>query len=265
MSRILITGSSEGLGLMADQFLASEGHSVVLHARNQQRSDDARRALPQAEQILIGDLSSLAQTRSLADQANRSGPFDAVIHNAGIGYQERRLTKTEDGLSHVFQINTLAPYVLTALIEKPKRLIYLSSGLHKGADPSLDDILWNERTWMGFEAYSESKFYDVLLAFAVARRWPMVFSNAIEPGWVATRMGGDGAKDDLNEGFRTQSWLAVSDDAGAKVSGQYFFHKKLREPARETRDVELQDRLLAICEKLSGVKLAGVTPANEAK
>ena len=255
MSRIFITGSSEGLGLMAGQLLVEEGHSVVLHARNEARALDARKALPQAEDIVIGDLASLTQTRSLADQVNKLGAFDSIVHNACIGYQERRLTKTEDGLPHVFQINALAPYVLTALIEKPKRLIYLSSGLHQGADPSLDDILWSERTWMGFEAYSESKYYDVLLAFAVARRWPSVYVNAMEPGWVATRMGGDGAKDNLDDGFRTQAWLAVSDDALAKQTGQYYFHKKLKEPARETRDKEIQDTFLGICEKLSGVQL----------
>ena len=119
-------------------------------------------------------------------------------------------------------MNTLAPYVLTALVERPKRLVYMSSGMHRGADASLADVDWRKRRWQGAEAYAESKLHDVLLAFAVARRWPSVLSNAVNPGWVPTKMGGPGAPDDLDEGARTQAWLATSDEAAARVSGRYF-------------------------------------------
>ena len=127
-------------------------------------------------------------------------------------------------------MNTLAPYILTALIQRPKRLIYLSSGLHQSGDPSLRDLAWKERPWQGQQAYSDTKLHDVLLAFAIARRWPGVFSNALEPGWVATKMGGAVATDNLDEGHRTQVWLAMSDDAAAKVTGEYFYHLKRRSP-----------------------------------
>src|SRR5712692_993802 len=127
MSKVLITGSSDGLGLMAAQRLLAAGHAVILHARNQGRARDAMTAAPNAHGVVVGDLASIAETRGLADQANRLGPFDAVIHNAGVGDRERRI-ETVDGLEHIFAINVLAPYVLTALIEQPKRLIYLSSG-----------------------------------------------------------------------------------------------------------------------------------------
>jgi NAD(P)-dependent dehydrogenase (short-subunit alcohol dehydrogenase family) len=104
---------------------------------------------------------------------------------------------------------------LTALIAKPKRLIYLSSMLHQNDDPTLEDVAWQSRLWDGEQAYSDSKLHDVLLAFAIARRWPSVLSNAVEPGWVPTRMGGAAATDDLDQAHRTQVWLATSDDPEA--------------------------------------------------
>lgn len=210
-------------------------------------------AVPGAEAVVVGDLASIAETRQVAEQVNALGSFDAVIHNAAVGYQEPRSRATADGLPHVFAVNTLAPYILTALIERPKRLIYLSSGLHQNGDASLKDLLWEERRWNGTQAYSDSKLHDVILAFAVARRWPDVFSNALEPGWVATKMGGPNAPDDLDQAHRTQVWLAVSDDPAAKVTGEYFFHLKLRKPNAVARDVEKQEKLLAACQKSSGV------------
>ena len=125
----------------------------------------------------------------MAEQLNEMGHFDAVIHNVGIGYREPRRVLTEDKLPHVFATNVIAPFVLTALLKQPKRLVYLSSGMHHGVQANLSDATWEKRTWAGSTAYAESKLYDVLLAFAIARRWPDVFSNALEPGWVPTQMG----------------------------------------------------------------------------
>ena len=190
MARVFVTGSADGLGQMAAQLLIEQGHGVVLHARSEQRGKEAMAAAPGAESVVIGDLTSIAQTRNVAEQVNRLGSFDAVIHNAAIGYREQHCIETEDGLPHVFAVNTLAPYILTALIEKPKRLVCLSSGLHQSGDTSLKDLAWERRPWRGQQAYSDTKLHDVLLAFAIACRWPDVLSNALEPGWVRTKMGG---------------------------------------------------------------------------
>jgi len=211
--------------------------------------------VPKAEAIVIGDLSTVAQTRNVAELVNVLGEFDAVIHNAGVGYQSRTRVVTEDGLPLEFAVNTLAPYILTALIHRPQRLIYLSSGLHHSGDPSLKDLKLETHRWQGIQAYSDTKLHDVLLAFAVARRWKDVLSNALEPGWVATKMGGANAPDDLKAGYVTQSWLAVSDDQAAHVTGEYFYHQKLRKPHPATRDVELQEKLLEECRKFSGIEL----------
>jgi NAD(P)-dependent dehydrogenase (short-subunit alcohol dehydrogenase family) len=255
MARIFITGSSDGLGLTAARLLVEQGHKVVLHARSQQRADEAQNKLPAAESVVVGDLTSITQTRHVADQVNKLGTFDAVIHNAGIGYREPKRIVTEDGLSHLLAVNTIAPYILTALITRPKRLVYLSSILHQDGDPSLKDLTWADRPWLGRQAYCDTKLHDVLLAFAIARRWPSVLSNALEPGWVATKMGGSGATDDLDQAHRTQVWLAVSDDPAASVSGEHFYHMEKRDPLPAARDVSIQDRLLDFCSHVTGMEL----------
>ena len=264
MSRIFISGSSTGLGLMAATKLVAEGHQVVLHARNADRAGDARRELPKAESIVIGDVETIAGAKDIAAQVNALGCFDAVIHNAAVGYREgHRLTA--DGLPHVFAINTLSAYILTALIERPKRLVYLSSGMHHHANANLDDILWQERRWNGSQAYAESKLYDVMLAFAVARFWPDVLSNSLEPGWVPTKMGGPGAPDDLNQAHLTQVWLADGNDPKTNVTGKYFYHLKRMDSNPQAEDSALQDRLIAICAYISSVMLPGMPMAAKSE
>ncbi|HDS1122832.1 TPA: SDR family NAD(P)-dependent oxidoreductase [Stenotrophomonas maltophilia] len=254
MSRIFISGSSTGLGLMAAELLVEQGHKVVLHARNSNRAEDALRALPQAEALVIGDVETVAGSKDLAAQVNALGYFDAIIHNAAVGYREGHRV-TSDGLPHVFAINTLSPYILTALIQRPSRLVYLSSGMHHGAHSNLDDVLWRKRRWNGSDAYAESKLHDAMLAFAIARRWPDVRANSLEPGWVPTKMGGPGAPDDMDQAHRTQAWLAASRDSKTEVSGKYFYHLKRKAANPKALDPMLQDRLIRICEEISGVAL----------
>ncbi len=252
MSKIFITGSADGIGLMEARMLVSQGHKVVLHGRNQQRAGEALSKVPGGLTAVFGDLSSIAETKSLADWVNELGPFDAVIHNAGV-YHEPRLVRTVDHLPKVFAVNSLAPYILTCLIRRPNRLVYTSSGMHRSGDGAMNDLTWSKRSWSESSAYSDSKLHNVILAFAVARKWPGVLSNAMEPGWVATKMGGLGAPESVEEGAKTQVWLATSQDKEALVTGKYFYHRRPRSFHPAAADPAVQEKYISECARLSGV------------
>ncbi len=196
---------------------------------------------PVQKMCLTADLADMEETKKLAEKVNALGRFDAIIHNAGV-------MRTSD---EILAVNTLAPYILTCLIQKPKRLIYLSSGMHLSGDPSLKNME------TGRVSYSDSKLHDVILSFAVARKWPDVYSNAVDPGWVPTKMGGPGAPGNLQKGYETQVWLAVSNDEEAKVSGHYFHHKKQKHHVPEAADANVQKKFLRLCEEITGVHFPG--------
>jgi NAD(P)-dependent dehydrogenase (short-subunit alcohol dehydrogenase family) len=240
VARIFITGSADGLGQLTAKMLIEQGHQVVLHARNEARGRDALGKTKGAENVLIGDLSRTEETKKLADKVNALGSFDAVIHNAGV----YRVPPNQ-----IFAVNTLAPYILTCLIQKPKRLIYLGSGMHLQGHPSLDNFTSNTSRIN----YSDSKLHVLMLSMAVARKWLDVYSNAVDPGWVPTKMGGHGAPDNLQKGYETQVWLAVSDEDKAKVSGRYFHHKRETSYNPEASDVKVQEKFFKLCEGITGV------------
>ena len=240
MARIFITGSADGLGQFSAKLLLEQGHVVVLHARNAEREREALKKNPGAETVLTGDLSNIDETKSLAEEVNKLGGFDAVIHNAGV-YQT--------SAKQIFAVNTLAPYILTALIQKPKRLIYLSSDMHLQGHFKPG----NFKSDTSRITYSDSKLHVLMLCKAVARKWPEVYANAVDPGWVPTKMGGRGAPDDLAKGYATHAWLDTSNDEKAKVSGRYFFHQKVRRHNPDADDVELQERFLDLCKEMTGV------------
>jgi NAD(P)-dependent dehydrogenase (short-subunit alcohol dehydrogenase family) len=252
--RIFITGSTDGLGRAAAGVLMGEGHEVVLHARTRERAAALTDLAADAAGVVIGDLSSAAETRSLADQVNEIGRMDVVIHNAGVFLEPSR-SATAEGHARTLAVNTLAPYLLTALISRPDRLIYLTSGLHHAAAGSLRDIDWTRRSWDAAQAYAESKLHITALALSLARAWPEVLSNAVDPGWVPTKMGGPAATGDLQLGYLTQTWLAVSNDDAATVSGGYWYHRQRQEPTAQARDPAFQVQLMNRLAELTGVAL----------
>jgi NAD(P)-dependent dehydrogenase (short-subunit alcohol dehydrogenase family) len=254
MARIFVTGSTDGLGHAAARSLIDDGHQVVLHARSSDRAAAVADLASRAAGLVVGDLRSGDETKSIAEQVNAIGRMNAVIHNAGI-YSETSRGSTPEGHATILAVNTLAPYMLTALIDRPDRLVYLSSGLHIGGAGALGDIDWVKRPWDTARAYAESKLHVAALAFALARRWPDVLSNAVDPGWVRTKMGGQGAPIDLDTGQRTQTWLAVSDEPAAMVSGRYWHHLRQEQPARQVMDPAFQDQLIATLGELTGVSL----------
>jgi NAD(P)-dependent dehydrogenase (short-subunit alcohol dehydrogenase family) len=238
MSRVFITGSAGGLGRGAAAALLDQGHDVVIHARSPSRLEDARDLVERGATTVVGDLSIAGDTREVAEQVNALGRMDAVIHNAAV-YRGRE----------ILAVNVVAPYLLTALIERPARLVYLSSGMHKGGRAALHALEDGNTT------YSDSKLFVTTLAVAIAGRWPDVLSNAVDPGWVPTRMGGANAPDDLELGHVTQVWLAVSADSAARKSGGYWYHQREREPYEAVLDRRFQDELLEALERITGVSL----------
>jgi NAD(P)-dependent dehydrogenase (short-subunit alcohol dehydrogenase family) len=242
MTRVFITGSADGLGRAAAQTLIEEGHEVVVHVRTTERLAAVRDLVDRGAAAVVGDLSDLEETRGIASQVNDLGRMDAVIHNAGV-------MSGPD----VLAVNVVAPYLLTALIDRPQRLVYLSSGMHRGGRASLSGIDWSGDRTTG--SYSDSKLFVTALAVAVARIWPDVFSNAVDPGWVPTKMGGAGAPDDLRLGHLTQEWLATSDDPEALTSGSYWHHQRRTEPHAAVHDQRFQDDLLEALAGFTGTRL----------
>ncbi len=242
MSRIFITGSADGLGRAAAQTLLAQQHDVVLHVRHADRRHAVDALVDQGARVVVGDLSDRTQMDDVADQVARLAPVDVVIHNAGVF----------EGAA-VLPVNVIAPYILTARLPAPRRLIYLSSNMHRSGTAALDGLDWTGRRPSA--SYSDSKLFVTALAFAVARRWPGVLCNAVDPGWVPTRMGGAGAPDDLRLGHLTQEWLATSDDPAAQVSGAYWHHQQQQEPHPAARNVAFQDALLATLTAVTGVAL----------
>jgi NAD(P)-dependent dehydrogenase (short-subunit alcohol dehydrogenase family) len=243
MARVFVTGSTTGLGRAAAEELLDAGHQVVLHARNRERAAAIDDLAGRADGVVIGDLARRRDVRSVADQVNGLGPVDAAVHNSAI-YVDRERVATSEGHARTIAVNVLAPYLLTAWIKRPARLVYLTSDMHRSGDSSLRDIDWTQRRWNGVQAYCDSKLFITTLAVALARRWPDCLINAVDPGWVPTRMGGAGAPDDLELGHRTQAWLAASDDIEATTSGGYWHHQRRQAPADPVLHQRFQDALL---------------------
>jgi len=241
--RVLVTGSADGLGRAAADTLLAAGHDVVVHVRGQDRLDAVDALVERGADVVIGDLAHLDQTRDVAEQANRLGRMDAVIHNAGVYTGPA-----------IMPVNVVAPYALTMLMHRPDRLVYLSSGAHRSGRPRLAGLDWGGGRVTG--SYSDSKLFVTTLTLALARHWPEVLSSAVDPGWVPTRMGGPNAPDDLRLGHVTQEWLATSDDPAALTSGGYWHHQHRSQPHASAQDERFQGEVLDALAGFTGIPFA---------
>jgi len=239
-----VTGASTGLGLVTATALAEAGHQVAMHVRSRARVDGLA-VVDAMHAVITGDLANQDETAAVAEQANRIGRFDAVIHNAGVM-----------DVPEVLAVNAVAPYLLTALTESPRRWIILSSSLHRKGSADLagvDFTLPCDRP----NAYEDSKLYATALTMALVARRPDLLAHAVDPGWMPTRMGGPNAGGDLADGSRTQEWLAVADEGEISPrSGGYWRHRATRPPHPAALDPAFQDELLAKLEAATGVSLA---------
>jgi NAD(P)-dependent dehydrogenase (short-subunit alcohol dehydrogenase family) len=254
LTTVLVTGSSDGIGAGIARQVADQGLRVVLHARNEARAEQCRAAGPAGAEVVVGDLASLSSTVAMAAELRQLGPLDVVVHNAGWASRDDTRPLTEDGLEQTFQVNLLAPYLLTASLPWPSRLVFVSSDSISRGVLRLDD-LQHETGWTQDAAYADSKLGLTALAFAIARRQPGVLCNAVHPGWVRTKMSGEEAPLEISEGADTPAWLATSTDAAALVSGAFFHDRRAISVNPQASDHGLQDGLLQRCAELSGVTL----------
>jgi len=241
MKRILITGSTDGVGRATAETLLDDRHQVVVHARTTARLAAVTHLIDRGAEAIVGDLSELDEVHDLVEQANSLGPLDAVIHNAGVLH------------GAVLPVNVTAPYLMTAGIERPGRVIYLSSSMHRGGHPDLDGVDWTGKRET--HSYSDAKLFVTTLMAAVARLRPDVVAHAVDPGWVPTKMGGPGASDDLALAHVTQAWLATTADPEALVSGRYWHHQRTEKPHPAVHDTGFQNELLSSLSEQTGVAL----------
>lgn len=216
---------------------ADHEHDVVVHVRAPTRLTDARDPA-RWKGVVSGDLSRLDDIRGVARQASAFGRFDTIVHNAGTMQSPELIT-----------VNILAPYLLTALMDKPGRLIYLSSSMHRTGSTDLG------RLSAGTASYDDSKLWVTALALACASRWEGTTSHAVDPGWVPTRMGSRGAPDDLAAGHQTQLWLATHPDV-TPTTGGYWYHRQTQSPHPAAADAAFQARLIEALKHHTGVPLA---------
>ena len=237
--RIFITGSTTGLGVLAAKELIKRGHEVVVHARNEARAQDILQELPEVKGVVIGDLANLEQTKQLANEINNYGVFDTIIHNAGIASGN-----TKDML----HVNVLAPYILTCFVDRPKQLIYLSSNMHTSGTPRFAELFKTNPQI----SYSDSKLLITIFAIALSRLWQDTKVNAVDPGWVPTRMSSYNAPDSLEEGYMTQVILTEEET----MTGQYLYHRqpdKTHHPLIYDRNT--QNKLLEALASATGITL----------
>ena len=255
MAGVFITGSSDGLGLMAARLLIEKGHAVVLHGRNDARSRYALAAATGARGAVSGDLSTIAGATAVADAVNKLGRFDAVIHNAGVGYRQTRRVETEPGVPAMFAVNVLAPYILTALIERPDRLVYVSSGTHHGVRPRMDDLLWTKRAWSGFSGLRREQ---ALRCFTrLCRRSPLEGRQIQRAGtWMGANQDGRPLSPGRSSARVCHPGLACHEQRriGA-INSKLFLSSAPSVPNPIANDIRALEELLDACRRICGIPL----------
>ncbi len=270
----MVTGATDGIGLETARGLAAAGARLILHGRDARRAEAARRDICATTgsgdvEVTYADFTSLRQVRLLATQVESlTDRLHVLIDNAGVYQAQRHLT--EDGLETTFQVNHLAPFLLTELLlhllsaDTPSRIVVVSSMVHRRAAVDFDD-LQGLRGYDGYSAYGLSKLGNLWFAYELAERLEGsgVSVNALHPGGVSTKLlhAGFRATGGISphEGARTSLYLASSPEVEG-VTGNYFVdqHPEQSSPASYNR--ELRRRFWELSERLSG--LVGDEPAR---
>jgi NAD(P)-dependent dehydrogenase (short-subunit alcohol dehydrogenase family) len=252
-----LTGATDGIGLATAKVLLAAGHRVLVHARSEERGRpvvDALAADPSStgEALLVtGDLSRLAEVRSLAEQVRSLGPVDVLVHNAGVWVRGETPASTPDGFETTFGVNVLAPHLLTTLLadQITDRLIWLGSGMAGSGRPDPAHL----GTAQGpSRAYADSKACDVALAVAWGRRRPGLASAALDPGWVQTKLASSGAPGVVEDSAASLAFCCTPADAGGADLGSAPYWRGRRSialPGR-LRDPDFCEAVAAGCDEL---------------
>ena len=254
MKKILITGSTDGIGKETAKKLAQKGHSIIVHGRSSSKIDRTKRELNNINSnpeyySAEADLSSQKEVIDLAKDLNeRHKKIDVLVNNAGT-YQNK-LQLTEDGIEKTLAVNYHSHFILTLLLLKllensqDPRIINVSSMVHA---PTIDvEDIWKPRHYDASSAYSDSKLCNILFTFKLDELLDEKFSvNCLHPGVINTKLlkrGWGGGGSSVNKGAETSVYLAVTDEA-ADESGNYYVNKKKKRPSKSAFDKELQNEL----------------------
>jgi NAD(P)-dependent dehydrogenase (short-subunit alcohol dehydrogenase family) len=262
----LVTGATDGIGLETAAQLAQRGARVLVHGRSQAKAVAACATLRERQRDgafvpVWGDLSSLAQVRTLAAQVDAAAPtLDVLLNNAGVFMTERR--ESADGYELTFAVNHLAPFLLTRLL-LPKlrrssggRVVNVSSMAHARGRLDLEDLDL-KRGYDGYGAYASSKLCNVYFTHELARRLAgtAVTTTSLHPGVISTKLlrtgfGMGGAS--LESGARTSVHCALSKEAG-EANGRYFSAARLAREAPHANDPALEGKLWEISAQRCGL------------
>ena len=268
-TRILVTGSTDGIGLETACELAELGHRVIVHGRSNEKAASARKRVASrasanvsggeagGAETVIGDLSSLKEVDAMAREINERFPdLRVVVANAGVTTKTRR--ESVDGHELTFAVNHLAHFLLinrlvnTLKANVPSRIVVVSSMVHRSGQIHFDDLQLT-RGFSGSDAYSQSKLANLLFAFELARRLEGtgVTVNGLHPGVISTKLlhvnFSGGAP--VSAGAKTPVYLATADDL-KNVTGKYFENRRETSPAKAGLDVEAARRLWDLSEEL---------------
>ncbi len=247
MTTICLTGSTDGIGLVAARTLLEQGHRVLVHARSEERGRPVVDGLTGDVDLVVGDLSSLTAVRALAERL-RAEPLDVLAHNAGVWVRGGTPAVTEDGFETTFGVNVLAPHLLTALLagHVRERLVWLGSGM-AGSGRLKPTALGGSREPR--QAYADSKAADVVLAIGWGRRLGLP-SAAVDPGWVRTKLASAGAPGDVADGADTVAWCCTEAPLG---DAPYWKDRAPIPVPGRLRDQGLQDAVLEACDRFAGL------------